>query len=246
MIRPRSLFLPFALLTLSACAGQAEFNRTEIQDVIRQTVHLTPPPTAPGTAEQSRPAVTAPFRLGLFFTRQEFPTRQTIRPIEWLSRDKEAVLLALAPLQDQHILRESLIIADSAAPHLSLAEIRKAAARYGADMIMIVTGAGAVDRSNNGYALLYPTILGAYLAPGTVSEALVLIEGSLWDVRSGLAYDTVSAEGQSRLVGPAMILEDRTALIQGKDLALNTLSTRLIERLRRLMPSRPQETHSQP
>ena len=245
---PLSALALLMLLTLPACASHSAFNRTEIQDVIRQTVtvNLTQPPTVPGVAEQPIPSVAAPFRLGVFFTRQEFPTRETIRPVEWLSQDKDALLRALAPLQDQHILRESLILADSAVPHVSLADIRKAAARYGADVIMIVTGAGAVDRYNNGYALLYPTILGAYLAPGTVSEALVLIDGSLWDVRSGLAYGIVSAEGQSRLVGPAMAIEDQAAFMQGKNLALDTLNTRLVEQLRRLRQSHPKVTNSQP
>lgn len=242
----RLLLLSLLILTtLPACASHPAFDRPEMQDVMRQTVILSGSQAAPGEPEAA-PAIPPPFRLGLFFARKEFPTRQAIKPVEWLSQDKDALLRALAPLQHQHILRDSLVIADSAVPQSSLTEIRKAAARYGADMVVIITGAGAVERSNNGYAALYPTILGAYLAPGTVSEALVLIEGSLWDVRSGFSYGTVTAEEQSRLVGPAMVIEDRTALMQGKDLALDTLSTRLVERLRLLMPSRPQGTHSQP
>jgi len=40
---------------------------------------------------------------------------------------------------------------------------------------VVITGVGAVDRYNNGYATLYPTILGAYLAPGTISDALFMV-----------------------------------------------------------------------
>lgn len=242
----RRLLLSLLILTtLPACASHPTFDRPEMQDVMRQTVILSVPQAAPGEPEAA-PTIPPLFRLGLFFARKEFPTKQAIKPVEWLSQDKDVLLRALAPLQNEHILRDSLVIADSAVQESSLTEIRKAAARYGADMIVIVTGVGAVDRSNNGYAALYPTILGAYLAPGTVSEALVLIEGSLWDVRSGFSHGTLKAEGQSRIVGPAMLIEDRTALMQGKDLALDTLSTRLAERLRLLMPSRPQGTPSQP
>ena len=242
----RRLLLSLLILTtLPACASHPAFDRPEMQDVMRQTVILSVPQAAPGEPEAA-PAISSPFRLSFFFTRKEFPTKQAIKPVEWLSQDKHVLLRALAPLQNEHILRNSLVIADLAVQESSLTEIRKAAARYGADMIVIVTGVGAVDRSNNGYAALYPTILGAYLAPGTVSEALVLIEGSLWDVRSGFSYGTLKAEGQSRLVGPVMSIEDRDALMQGKHRALETFSAQLVERLRLLMPSQQRGAHSQP
>lgn len=236
MIRPARFLFPAALLmTLSACAGRAEFDRVEMQDLLRQSVKLIEPRPAAGAVEGT-PTPSTPFRLGLFFMRQEFPTRHTIVWGDFLSRDKDALLRTLAPLHDQHLLSEVMVIADSAVPHPTLTEIRKAAGRYGADVIVVVTGVGAVDRYNNGYAAFYPTILGAYLAPGTVSEALFLVEGSVWDVRSGLAYGTLAAEGQAQLVGPAMSIEDREALAQAKAAALKNFGERL-DGLIRLAPN---------
>ena len=49
---------------------------------------------------------------------------------------------------------------------------------------MIVDGAAEIDRYNNRYAWFYPTMIGAYLAPGTESHALVMVTGSLWAIRS--------------------------------------------------------------
>lgn len=227
MTRPLSLLLPLALVTLSACAGSKGFDRTEMHEVLRQTVNLPQQQTAPGATERPVPALAVPFRLGVFFARREFPTRRAIQRVEWLSRDKEALLRSLVPLQDQHILRESIIIADSSVQHASLTEIRKAAARYDAEVLMIVTGVGSVDRYNNGYAALYPTIIGAYLAPGTVSDALFLIEGSLWDVRSGVGYGTEGAEGTATKVGPATSLEDQAVLDEAKAAALRNFGERL-------------------
>ena len=227
MTRPRSLLLPLALVTLSACAGSKGFDRAEMREVLRQTVNLSQQQSAPGVTERPGPALAVPFRLGIFFARREFPTRRAIQRVEWLSRDKEALLRSLVPLQDQQILRESIVIADSSVQHASLTEIRKAAARYGADVLMIVTGVGSVDRYNNGYAALYPTIIGAYLAPGTVSEALFLIEGSLWDVRSGVGYGTEGAEGTATKAGPATSLEDQEVLAEAKAAALRNFGERL-------------------
>ena len=246
MTQRLSLLLPLALITLSACAGSQGFDRKEMHEVMRQTAILTQQPVAPGVTERPLAAWPAPFRLGLFFTHKEFPTRRAIRPVEWVSRDKDTLLHALAPLQDQQILRESIVIAESTAPNSTLTDIRKAAARYGADVIMIVTGVGTVDRYNNAYALLYPTILGAYLAPGTVSEALVMIDGSLWDVRSGELLHRQTAEGLEKTVGAAAFVEDRDVLMQATQAALNEFGTGLIDRLRRLSQAKPHATPSHP
>ena len=227
MTRRLFLLLPLALVTLSACAGSKGFDRAEMQEVMRQTVNLTQQQAASGGKERPAPAPAAPFRLGLFFTHKDFPTRRAIVRAEWLSRDKDVLLHALVPLKDQHILRESIIIADSSVQNSSLSEIRKAAARYGADVIMIVTGVGSVDRYNNWYAALYPTIIGAYLAPGTVSDALFLIEGSLWDVRSGVGYGTEGAEGTATKAGPATSLEDQEVLDEAKAAALDKFARQL-------------------
>ena len=226
MTRTLSLLLPLALITLSACAGSKGFDRGEMQEVMRQTVNLTQQQASAGVTEPA-PTISAPFRLGLFFTHKDFPTRRAIVRAEWVSRDKDGLLRALAPLQDQHLLSHTIVIADSTVQLSNLTEIRKAAARYDVDVIMIVTGVGAVDRYNNWYASLYPTIIGAYLAPGTVSDALFLIEGSLWDVRSGVGYGTQKAEGTATKVGPATSLEDQEVLDEAKAAALEALGRKL-------------------
>ena len=226
-------FLPLALVTLSACAGSQGFDRAEMQEVLRQTVDLTQQQAVPDAAERPVPKPTAPFRLGLFFTHRDFPTRHAIQRAEWLSQDKDVLLRALAPLQDQRILRESLVIADSTVSHSNLTEIRKAAARYGADLLLIVTGVGAVDRYNNRYAWLYPTIIGAYFADGTHSDALYLVRAGLWDVKSGLLLASEETEGHAQTVGPAALVDDRVTIRQAKKMALEHVGARMVEQLTR-------------
>lgn len=226
MIRLASLLLPVALMTLSACASSKGFDRAEMQNVMRQTVTLSGPQTAAGVTEPA-PRIPAPFRLGLLFTQKEFPTREGIRLVEWLSGDRDLLIRALAPLRDQHILSDVIEIANPATQNPGPKEILKAAARYGADMIVVITGVGAVDRYNNGYATLYPTILGAYLAPGTISDALFMVEGSLWDARSGFAHGTQGAEGRSTHVGPAIMIDDRDAVAEAKTAALEEFGRKL-------------------
>ncbi len=240
MIRRAIPLLPFVLIMLSACASNTGFDRTEMQSVMRQSMNLSTLQTTAGMPE-SIPTISTPFRLGIFFTKKEFPTRESIRVTTWLSQDGDLLIRALAPLRDQQILSDAIVIANPATQNPDLPEIRKTAARYGADVIVIITGAGAVDRHNNGYALLYPTIVGAYLAPGTVSEALFLTEGTLWDVRSGAGLGSETAEGQSKQIGAAMTLDDRDVLRQAKTAALEGFGQRLSDQLSsiRYPPAQP-------
>lgn len=241
MIRLDSLLLPVALMTLSACASSKGFDRAEMQNVMRQTVNLSAPPAATGVTVPAA-IISAPFRLGLLFTQMEFPTRETIRLIEWLSLDRDLLIRALAPLRDQHILSDVIEIANPAMQNPGLQEIRKAAARYGADMIAVITGVGAVDRYNNGYATLYPTILGAYLAPGTISDTLFMVEGSLWDVRSGSSYGTQETEGRATHVGPAIMIDDRDAVAEAKTAALEEYARKLSASLTLIGRQAPQSS----
>ncbi len=239
MIRLDSLFLPVVLMSLSACASSKGFDRAEMQNVMRQTVPLSGPQTAAGVTEPA-PGISAPFRLGLFFTQNELPTREGIRLVEWRSGDRDLLIRALAPLRDQHLLSDVIEIANPATQNPTPHEIRKAAARYGADMIVVITGVGAEDRFNNGYAALYPKILGAYLAPGTISDALFMVEGSLWDVRAGFAYGTQGAEGRSTRVGPAIMIEDLDTFVQAKTAALEEYGRKLSVSLTLIGPQAPQ------
>jgi hypothetical protein len=97
----------------------------------------------------------------------------------------------------------------------------------------------AVDRYNNGYAVLYPTLIGAYFAPGTVSEALFIVDGSLWDVRTERLYATQTAEGHSKAVGSAVSVEDKQVLAQAKKSAVDEFSKRMVDELRRLKDAPP-------
>ena len=112
--------------------------------------------------------------------------------------------------------------------------IRRAAARYGADLVLIIDGAAAVDRHNNRFSWLYPSVIGAYLAPGTESDALVMVTGSLWAVHSEWHAPIQTVEGVSKLVGSAVLVEDTAAIQKAKEQAIQALGNRMADQLQRL------------
>ncbi len=229
-------------LLLSGCASSHGFDR----HAMRTTFDLD----AGAVAEQSvattapeKPTTPMPFRLALYFVQIEFPAHHTIQKAEWVSADKDTLVNWLAPLQDGRVLTETFLLVDSTIQGNDARKIRQAASRYGADAVLIVEGVTAVDRYNNGYAALYATLIGAYFAPGTESQALFIINGSLWDVRTERLYAIQTAEGHSKSVGPAVAVEDRQVLAQAKKSALVEFSKQIAEELRRLKdaPLRPSD-----
>lgn len=120
-----------------------------------------------------------------------------------------------------------------------LKTIRFAAARHGVDAVLIVDYNCGVDRYNNYSAVLYLTILGGYLVPGTHSDALVIMKGALWDVRNEYLYLTVDAEGEAKKIGPAFILKDKDSVDLAKEKALKDFKEEVLARMRNLKGKSP-------
>ncbi|HRI40009.1 MAG TPA: hypothetical protein PLO50_15750, partial [Nitrospira sp.] len=158
----------------------------------------------------------------------------SIRKIEWLSADRDQLLRELAPLRDEQLLADMFVLTDVRLRGDDIKEIRQAGARFGADVLLIIDGIAAIDRYNNRLAWLYPTLLGAYLVPGTESDALVMATGSLWATRSDWHAPIQTVEERSKAVGAAAFLEDKTPLRPAKYLAIQALSRHVTEQLRLL------------
>lgn len=225
------------LVTLSAgCAGSQGFNRAAMNEVLHVDHTVNQDNRAPSSLGSP---LSLPFRLGIFFTDHNFPNHQSLRKVEWLSADKEQLLQSLAPLRDQRILTDIFVLIDSTVHAAKIPEIRQTGARYGADAVLIVDGAGAIDRHNNRYAWLYPTLIGAYLAPGTESDALVMATGSLWAVRSEWHVPIQIVEGASKRVGSAVFVDDGAALQEAKKQAILALGQRIVDQLQLWMQESP-------
>lgn len=230
--------VPILLITLSACSSDQGFDRSGMQDILLQQMSFVAPreikTTETKDAIENRPRLAEAFRLGIYFVRTEFPTRESIHSGEWLSTEKDQLVQCLAQLRSDQILREIVVLAEPTVRPLTRQEFRQAAARYGIDVLLLVDGVGAADRRNNAYALLYPTVIGAWLAPGTVIDALFILNGILWDLRTDQLLDQQTAEGQAQRTGAVVLVEDADALKEAKGLAIQAFGARLVEHLHSL------------
>ncbi|SLM47058.1 conserved protein of unknown function [Nitrospira japonica] len=218
------------LCLLSACTSSRGLPVEPLQEILREEADRfeAPSPAPPPRSIHTRPEVPA---LGLYLKRAGILPHD----FEWTDRNRDHVLAWARTLATNGDLSGAQYIPRSSLKGFQLSQLRDSSARYGTDLLLVLDGAGAVDRYNNSKGRwLYWTILGTYFADGTHSDALCLVRGSLWDVKSGAFLFEAQAEGRAHTVGPAAFLDDTTAVEQAKARALENLERMIAEELRRL------------
>jgi len=231
----RHLLVPALIFTmaLSACNGARGLNRQMLQDSFHDHPEVATDRDIAG-AMAVQATLPMPYRLAIYFKQKDFPSRPALHRVDWVSADADRVQQTLKPVQEEGILQRTFLLAHSTVQGTTLRDIRLAAARYNADALLIIEGASAFERYNNGHAWWYATGIGAYFAHGTESHALFMMEGTLWDVRTGYLYGTQTAEGETTLIGPAPSLDDRAAVAEAKDVAMARFGRELADTLRLL------------
>jgi hypothetical protein len=237
-----SLFL--IVFAVAGCATSRGFDREAMQAMLRTEPDVVTDRDIARVLDM-QPELPSPFRLALYFTTHRAPFHFSIQRPNWFAADKELVLDSLKPLKEENVITTAFVLADSTVQGTLNRDIRLAAARYNADVVLIVNGAAAVDRYNNRSAAWYATILGAYLVAGTQSDALFMIEGTVWDVRTGYLYGTQTAEGTAQSVGPAVSLQDKEVVARAKEEALQSFGKHTADLLR-LMKEKFRRSSSAP
>ena len=222
-VNPRSYMVVALLLFLTGCASSQGLHVASLQQTL-QDEETRFAGALPSTSTANPSIRQGPPKLGLYV----MPTGFLRHEFEWTDADREALLAWANGLQRDGLISGASFIQFSSIKGSQLAQLRESAARHGADLLLIVDGAATVDRYNNYKGvLLYWTILGAYFADGTHSDALCLVRGALWDVRGVTKLFEEDAQGLSKIVGPAARVEDREGVTAARRQALANLMEKL-------------------
>ena len=106
-----------------------------------------------------------------------------------------------------------------------------AAARAGADAILIVNGVSDLDRYNNPLGFTYFLLITPFFVPGTEANGLFMVSASMWDVRNQYLYLSSEAEGSAKETRPAFFIEESRVIKTAKTDALSALLKELSGRL---------------
>lgn len=113
---------------------------------------------------------------------------------------------------------------------------RSAAARTRADALLVVNLATATDEYVNPASLLYLTIVGMWVAPGTHRDALTIAEGVLLDNRNEYLYAFARGEGENRVVRPVMFADEHAVAGASRIEALQSFGQAFVTQARGLTP----------
>jgi rhombotail lipoprotein len=111
---------------------------------------------------------------------------------------------------------------------------RAAAARLHADAIVIVSFATSTDEYVNPASILYITVAGLWLVPGSHRNALTVAEGVLLDNRNEYLYAFARGEGESKLTRPAMYADTPSVVRSSRVEALKRFGEAFVDQVRRL------------
>jgi hypothetical protein len=217
----------FLAVAITGCASSRGFDRGNLRTQINDQKVITDDDIK--NTLELKPQLPAPFKLAIYFAPPKSDRRYE-RSWIWKGEDKEILLQIGAELKGKKIISDVFIVVDTTLEGDDKA-IRLAAARAGADAVLIVNGVGSIDRYNNAYGVTYVLLVTPFFVPGTIADGLVMMNASMWDVRNEYLYMTAEAEGSATQTRPAFFVNETHLINVAKSSALAFLKKEITTRL---------------
>ncbi len=226
-----------ALVLAAGCASSRGFDRGALRERLQaEAVEIDDAEIEAALA--LRPQVALPLRLAVYLHDVAANTdRSGTSRRGWAGPDKDQLLAWGEALKADGVLADMFIMSGATVAGGDLRAIRLAAARHGADAVLVLAGAGELRRSSTAFAALNWTIIGGLVLPGTRVEALFLVDGTVWDVRNEYLYLSAEADGSARRVGPTFLLDQEPTFESARRRALEAFGQEFLKRARALKRS---------
>lgn len=216
---------------LAACAGSSGFQ----QSTVRDTEAERRPTVNDKRVEQAfalRPQLPKPYRLGVYFRDAESTGAEAAW--RWEPKHRDAILALEKHLVGKGEVSDVFSVGHGAVAGDSLPDIRVAAARHGADAVLIVSGIDEAERSANGWAATYAAVLPLFFAPGNDLDVVFTTHAEMWDVRNEYLYLAAEAEAESHQRRALPYIDVEEAIEESQAEAVTLLATELQGRFDRL------------
>ena len=229
-------FAAIVFLGVTAVGCSAAFPREAMQRELMEDRQIVFDDEDVLKIEQLRPQIQFPIRLAVVP-----PAR--VSPRYWQEGSAKGEHEELMALGDQ-LKKDGIVSSFTVIPQIllqgsdqSLKAIRLAAARMGADAVLILRSVTDVDSYVNPLSVLNVTIVGLWVVPGHHTEALTMVEGMVIDNRNQFLYFAGSSEGSGSTWGPALVIQNRDAVAESRRNALRSFGEVLIKEARQAKAS---------
>lgn len=214
----------FLIVFLTGCASSSGFNRGYLRNSFGQIEKKEVTDNEIEEALKAKPQLSKPFRLAVY-------TELNSWQVNWTPHDKAELKKLENNLIKEGVVSEIVYLNSSMIEGLENADIRLAAARTGADAILIIQGSGVIDKYNNFLGSTYFLLITPFFVPGTVADGLFMFNASMWDVRNQYLYLSSEAEAQASQTRPAFFIEEKHILQDAKSEAIKKLRQDIESRL---------------
>jgi len=224
-----ALSMLFALAAV-ACAGSTGFEQAALRDAsAAKNPEINESEVADAFA--LRPQLPKPYRVGVVFRPLARNTPAADEPFwRWDIEQRSALLairksmLASGEVADVFAIDAHTVVGDD------LRAIRIAAARHGADAVLVVSGEDVARSSSNGWVASYFALLPMLFAPGSELDVTFTAHAELWDVRNEFLYLSAEAESEAHQQRALCWLDQREATTQAQTKAVKLLTAELEQR----------------
>jgi hypothetical protein len=232
---PRTTNERLIALAISGCASSRGFDRGLLDSQL-QSANPQVSDRDIAAALDRKPQLPPRFRLGVIVrdstAAHDASPRRASEPWRWTIEEKNKLLESLATLKTLGVAGDVFpIIEVEGRPGADLKALRLAAARYGADAVLIVTGAVDLDRQTSPLAFTYLAIVPMFLVPATREEALFVSRAALWDVRNEFLYMTAESESVQGQRRPLVFIDSKEVVDDARKDSLRLLIQEVSKRM---------------
>jgi hypothetical protein len=232
--------LLLALLVAGCATG---FDRAALRE------ELADPPTeaseeAITKALAGRPKLRLPIKVAVHLTAETYRRGRydgELVPAEswrWTLEDRKRIETWTEKLRQAGIVSDMFVMSEMVASGHDLEKIRLAAAKHGADAVLVVRGVVQVDRYVNPLCVLNVLVVPGWFVSASHRDALVVLKGAMWDLRHDFLYLSVDAEGKSEVCAPTFEIDAADAIEPARAEALQAFGQELVQRMTNLEPRR--------
>lgn len=222
-------FTLFALLQIG-CASKG-FNRGEL----KEQVGVVKPQYDDQEIKETfakKANLPKPFKIGVYF-KSPGRARGMDGDWRWTEQDKAQLEEIGKDLKSTGLVSEVFPIVGSVVTDESIKSLRLAAAKHHADALLIIGGAGQIDRYLNDWAWTYALLVPTLFVRGSVVDTLFITNATLWDVRNEYLYLTAEAEAITQnIYAAALGASDKVLLDQAKAESLKNLKGELMKMMK--------------
>lgn len=214
-------------LLLAACSPH--FKRGEMEGALRAQAPMFDDASIAAIDLQPQNQETSTIRCGSRLMTLRIAVSQPLSGRAWSAAEIAEIGSWEEPLRragwilQVSVLPQSLIgVCDTGSGQCAVDANRKAAARIGADALLVMNPVTQVETYTNPLVLLDFTIIGLWLAPSHHTDAIALLEGTLIDNRNQYVYAFARGEGEHKSVRPMIYAAVDQADLAAREQALRT------------------------